>query len=151
MTGDLSDKLRDLIRKGPKYREPVSFSWHRNFDITMDTCEAYAGRCAKKKDVELNTLSGWIKSIGDVLKHRIRQLKHSVNTRYDSIFIDPDVGTELFRLHGNLVIVPADKASNNYTFVYKRYFVDILIEELGLHLLSGNLTYNLTDFSASEV
>ena len=54
-------------------------------------------------------------------------------------------------LHENFVIVPADKASNNYTFVCKRYYVDILIEELGLHLLPGNPTYNLTDFSASEV
>ena len=37
VTGDLSivqnDKLRDLLRKGPKFREPVSFSWHKNFDI----------------------------------------------------------------------------------------------------------------------
>ena len=54
-------------------------------------------------------------------------------------------------LHENFVIVPADKASNNYTFVCKRYYVDILIKELGLHLLPGNPTYNLTYFSASEV
>ena len=65
--------------------------------------------------------------------------------------VDPDVVTELSRLHENFVIVPADKASNNYTFVCKRYYVDILIEELGLHFLPGNPTYNLTDFSASEV
>ena len=51
----------------------------------------------------------------------------------------------------NFVIVPADKASNNLTFVCKRHYVDILIEELGLHSLTGNPTYNLTDFSASEV
>ena len=50
------------------------------------------------------------------------------------------------RLHENFAIVPADKASNNYTFVCKRYYVGILIEELGLHLLPGNPTYNLTDF-----
>ena len=111
----------------------------------------YARRWAKKEDVELDTLSEWIKSIGDVLKRRIRRLKHSVNTRHESIFSDPDVVTELSRLHENFVIVPADKASINYTFVCKRYYVDILIEELGLHLLPGNPTYNLTDFSASEV
>ena len=108
-------------------------------------------RWAKKEDVELDTLSEWIKSIGDVLKRRIRRLKHSVNTRHKSIFSDPDVVSELSRLHENCVIVPADKASNNYTFVCKRYYVDTLIEELGLHLLPGNPTYNLTDFSASEV
>ena len=55
------------------------------------------------------------------------------------------------RLHKTFVIVPADKASNNYTFVCKRYYVDILIEKLGLQLLPGNHIYNLTDFSASEV
>ena len=98
-----------------------------------------------------STLSEWIKSIGDVVKRRIRRLKHSVNTRYESIFRDPDVVHELSRLHENFVIVPADKASNNYTFVCKKHYVDILIEELGLHSLPGNPTYNLTDFSASEV
>ena len=89
--------------------------------------------------------------MGDVRKRRIWRLKHSVNTRHESILNDPDVVTELFRLHENFVIVPADKASNNYTgtFVCKRYYVDILIE--GLHLLPGNPTYNLTDTSASEV
>ena len=62
-------------------------------------------------------------------------------------FSDPDVVIELSRLYENF----ADKASNNYTFVCKRYNVDILIEELWLHLLPWNPTYNLTDVSASEV
>ena len=54
-------------------------------------------------------------------------------------------------LRDDFVIVPADKASNNYTFVCKRHYVRILSEELGLNSLPGNPTYNLTDFSASEV
>ena len=155
VTGDLrivqNDKLRDILHKGSKFREPVSFSWHQNFDIIMDACEAYARQWAKKEDVALDTLSEWIKSIGEVVKRRIRRLKHSVNTRSESIFRDPDVVRELSRLHENFFIVPTDKASNNYTFACKRHYVDILIEELGLHSLPGNLTYNLTDFSASEV
>ena len=140
VTGDLSivqnDKLRDLLRKGPKFREPVSFTWHQNFDIIMDACEAYARQWTKKEDVELDTLSEWIKSIGEVVKRRNGRLKHSVNTRSESIFRDPDVVRELSRLHENVVIVLADKASNNYTFVCKRHYVDILIEELGsIHFL----------------
>ena len=77
-----------------KYREPLSFSWHQNFDIIMNACEAYARRWATKEDVELDTLSEWIKSIGGVLKRRIRRLKHSVNARHESIFSDPNVVTE---------------------------------------------------------
>ena len=116
----------------------------------MDACEEYARRWAKKEDVEVDTLSEWIKSIADVLKRRIRRLKYSVNTRHESIFNDPDVVRELFRLNDNFVIVPADKASNNYTFVYKRHYVSTLTEELRLNSLPGNPTYNLTDLSASE-
>ena len=61
----------------------------------MDACEEYARRWAKKDDVEVDTISEWIKSIADVLKRRIRRLKHSVNTRHESIFSDPDVVREL--------------------------------------------------------
>ena len=87
-----------------------------------------------------------IKSIADVLKRRIRRLKHSVTTRHESVFSYPDVVRELSRLHENFVIVPADKASNNYTFVCKRHYVSILTEELGLNSLPGNPTCNFTDF-----
>ena len=139
VTGDLSivrnQKLKDVLRKGPKYREPVSFSWHQNFNIIMDACEEYARRWAKKEDVEVDTLSEWVKSIANVLKRRIQRLKCSVNTRHESIFCDPEVDKELSRLHENFVIVPADKASNNYTFVCKKYYISILIEELGLNSL----------------
>ena len=66
------------------------------------------------------------------------QNKHQLLVRY-------------FRLHENFIIVLEDKTSNNYTFVWKKYYVSILIEELGLNSLPGNPTYNLTEFSASEV
>ena len=74
MTGDLNIvrniKLRDLLSKGPKYRETVSYSWQQNFGIIMDACEEYDRRWAKKEDVEVDTLSELIKSIADVLKRR---------------------------------------------------------------------------------
>ena len=56
VTGDLSifrnQNLKDVLRKGPKYREPVSYSWHQNFNIIMDACEEYARRWTKKEDVK---------------------------------------------------------------------------------------------------
>ena len=60
--------MRDLYKEGSKYREPVSYLWHKNFGIIMDACEEYARRWAKKEEVEVDTLSGWIKSIAVVLK-----------------------------------------------------------------------------------
>ena len=61
VAGDLNivrnQRLRDLLCKCPKYREPVWFSWHQNFNIIMDACEEYARRWAKKEDVFLSGLS----------------------------------------------------------------------------------------------
>ena len=71
----------------------------------------------KEENAEVDILSEWIKCVADVIKRWIRRLKHPVNTRHEPIFSDPDVVRELSRLDENFVIVPADKASNNYTFV----------------------------------
>ena len=94
-----------------KHRSPLSY------ESSLDACKEYARRWVKKEYVEVDTLSALIKSIADVLKRRIRQLKHSVNTRHKSIFSDHDSFRELPRLYENFVVVPADKTSNNYTFV----------------------------------
>ena len=70
--------------------------------------------CQVAMDQEVETLPKWVKSIAHVLKCRIRRLIHSVKTRHESIFCDPEVVSELSRLHEIFVIDPADKASNTY-------------------------------------
>ena len=59
VTGDLNivdnTCLRDLISKGPKYREPQKFSWKYNFKLIMDSIEEYARSWANQEDVELDT------------------------------------------------------------------------------------------------
>ena len=119
MTGDLSivcnQKLKDVLRKGSKYRESVSFLWHHNFNIIMGACEEYARRWPKKADVEVDTISKWVKSIADVLKRRIRRLNALSTPDTSQFYVTPEVVRELSRLNENFDIVPADKASNNYT------------------------------------
>ena len=50
-------KLRDILSKDPKYREPRSFTWKQNSKLILDFVEEYALRWAKKEDVEVDTLS----------------------------------------------------------------------------------------------
>ncbi|KAK3091612.1 hypothetical protein FSP39_021192 [Pinctada imbricata] len=155
ITGDLiiveNDKLRELLKKGPKYRESMSFTWKQNVKIIMDSCEEYPRRWAKKEDVQLDTLSEWIKSIRGLLLSRIYRLKSTVNTSFEFIFKDPDIITELTYPQEQYVITPADKASNNYTFTCKQYYFDSLVKELGLNSIPGNPTYTPTNLSDSEI
>ena len=118
--------MRDILSKGPKYREPTTFSWKYNFKLVLDSVEDYARRWAKEEEVELDSLSEWIKSIRHLLKRRMYMAGRSVNNKPKSVFSDTDVTEHLADLHNRYVIVPTDKASNNVVFVCKIYYFECL-------------------------
>ncbi|MCU7801424.1 MAG: hypothetical protein KZQ70_15165, partial [gamma proteobacterium symbiont of Lucinoma myriamae] len=155
ITGDLNIinnvKLKEVLSKGPKYREPQSFTWRQNFKIIMDSVEDYARRWAKLEEVEENTLSEWVKAVRSLVKARISRLQKTMSTKTKSVFSDPDVVSELSTIHDSYVVVPADKASNNIVFVCKAHYCNCLKEELGINSTQGNPTYTRTSFSKDEI
>ena len=156
VTGDLNivdnTCLRDLISKGPKYREPQKFSWKYNFKLIMESVEDYARSWAKQEEVELDTLSEWVKSIKHQLKCRIYMVSRSVDTKPISIFDDEVVSRHLTDLHDRFVIVPADKASNNVVFICKTYYYYSCLQK---ELIDNNdvdtSTYQRTNFRKEEI
>ena len=144
--------MRDLISKGPKYREPHSFSWKYNFKLIMDSVEEYARKWAKQEEVELDTLSEWVKSVKHHLKRRIYMVSRSVNTKPKSTLDDPFVSRYLEDLHDHFVIVPADKAPNNVVFICKAFYYSCLREELDdSDNRNASSTYQRTNLTKSEI
>ena len=65
-----------------------------------------------------------------------------------------DVKACLSDLHNKYVFVPADKAPNNIIIICKRYYIETLIEELGLDNSStttGNSTYTPCQMSSEDI
>ena len=65
-----------------------------------------------------------------------------------------DVKACLFDLHSKYVFIPADKAPNNIVIICKRYYIEILIKELGLDSCStatGNSTYTSCQMSSEDI
>ena len=155
VTGDLNivdnTCLRDLISKGPKYQEPQKFSWKYNFKLIMESVEDYARSWAKQEEVELDTLSEWVKSIKHQLKRMIYMVSRSVDTKPISIFDDEVVSRHLADLHDRFVIVPADKASNNVVFICKTYYYSCLQKELIDNNDVDTSTYQRTNFTKEEI
>ena len=98
----------------------------------MDSVEKYARRWAKKEDVEVDTLSEWVKSVMSFVNRRVSVLSRTMSRRHESLFDDQDVAAESAEMHEKFVVVPADKASNNIVFVCKTHYINYLIEELGM-------------------
>ena len=60
ISGDLNIvynyKLRQLLSKGPKYREPQPINSKQNFKLLMDSVEGYTKDWTKSEKVEVDTL-----------------------------------------------------------------------------------------------
>ena len=105
----------------------------------------------RKRTVEVDTLSEWVKSVMSLINRRVSVLSRPMSRRHESVFDDPDVDAVLAEIHEKFVVVPADKASNNIVFVCKTHYINCLMEELGISTMTGNPTYNLTAVSKDEI
>ena len=155
ITGDLkvisNITLRNIISKGPKYREPQAFTWGQNFRLVMDSVEEHARLWAKREKVEVDTLSEWVKAIRNLVKRRLYVLSKSISTKPRSVFKNNNVKECLSKLHNDYVVVPADKAANNVVFICKAYYYDCLIKELGINGVSSSSAYQHTTFTKEEI
>ena len=83
IAGDLSvipnSKFRDLIAKGPKYRETCKVDWDKNLSLLCEAVDQYALQWAKREMVELSVLSSWKEMVKGQIEERISKLKHNSN------------------------------------------------------------------------
>ncbi len=155
MTGDLNfienEKLRNLILKGPKYREQNTISWSKNKKHILEAVEKYAKRWCKREKAESNCLDEWVNEIRTIVKKRITHLAKTTNTKPEKILDDPDVKTYLEGLKEKYVLVPADKASNNIIIVCKKFYIEIIKQELGVNTSTNNVTYAPTNDTLHDI
>ena len=167
ITGDLSiipnSKLRDLIAKGPKYREPCKVNWDKNLSLLCEAVGQHALQWAKLEIVELSVLSSWkemkaLSSWKEMVKgqieERISKLKQNFKQPTCKVLQNADVKACLSDKHNKYVFVPADKAPKNIIIICERYYIETLIKELGLDNCStptGNSTYTSCQMSSEDV
>ena len=137
-------KLRDLIAKGLKYREPCKVDWDKNLSLLCETVDQYALQWTKREVVELSVLLSWKEMVKCQVEERISKLKQNFKQPTGKVLQNLDIKACLSDLHNKYVFIPADKALNNIIIICKRYYVETLIEESGLNncsTLTGNSTY----------
>ena len=80
ITGDLSIipnfKLRDLIAKGQKYREPCKVYWDKNLSLLCEAVDQYALQCQMSSEDIINTHNTFMKSLGIELSDNNKKLPY---------------------------------------------------------------------------
>ena len=94
ITGDLKTienaKLRELVSKGPKYREPNKINWKATENIIFESIDLYAERWKKWEQDNLKYLSKWKETLKKLVTDRISGLKGKFK-RPKQILNDPGV------------------------------------------------------------
>ena len=121
----MNAKLRELVAKGPKYREPNRINRKATETAFIESIDLYAKHWSKREQVDLKYLSGWKDQSKEVVADRISNLKGSFKSPTCKVLNQPDVKETLHKLHANYVLVPANKAANMMV-VCKKYYLHTL-------------------------
>ena len=106
---------------------------------------------AVKYKLPVQSFSAWKNKILELVENRIRILKsRNVPSANKPILQDDEVLTSLSELHNKFVIVPIDKAANNVAIICKRFYIQKLLNEVGIPGDSSP-TYKLSDRNPSTV
>ena len=134
VTGDLSiitnKKLRRLIKKGPNFREQNNL-WDLCLKLCMGEVYNYKQMWTSREGVDPCTLNEWAGTVKFLIENNIKRLEsRGHKTRKRQVLKDTKCKTALRELHNEYVLVPADKASNNIIIVCKKYYTEVIRNEL---------------------
>ena len=155
VSGDLrivtNTKLRKLLSKGPNYREPSTINYRKCLQSIESSITSSISSLATKYNLSETTFLSWKSKILDLVEKRINILKsRGVPGVVKPVLKDKEVLKSLSDLHSKFVVVPIDKASSNVAIICKRYYIQKLLNEVGV---PGNAspTYKLSETDPNDV
>ena len=155
VTGDLrivqNNKLRKLLCKGPKYREPVPINWEKCRSEIKNGISTFYNNYCNKKGLSNDMFLEWANLVMSKVDEKIKDLKKNTKfTTVKQVLKDPNVTTYLKELQSKYVMSPIDKAANNTAFICKKYYVDVILKELGIASIPSN-TYKIINKPVSDI
>ena len=149
VSGDLriisNTKLRKLFSKGPNYREPKMLNYRKCKQSIESSIESSIHNLATKYSLDVESFLEWKKKILELVENRIKILNlRKVPSVTKPVLQDEVVTASLAELHSKFVVVPIDKASNNVALICKRYYIQTLLNEVGVPR-NASPTYKLSE------
>ena len=135
ITGNLNivknGALRRLLMKGPSFREQNNINWDVNVHLCKEAINKYKEKWARKECIDKSVLHEWEQTVYKILDKRIGYLKRKhINKRKMQVLRNKKHLDYLRSLHDKYVLVPADKASNNVVVICKKYYMEVMINEM---------------------
>ena len=155
LTGNINfiqnDELKRLFLKGPNYRLDKPIIYDDIFEHISSRLNTFIKSWTKKENVSETTLFQWKTRALNILRNRVMNLKNSsfktkTNQRISRVML-----SNLSNIQKDFVITTVDKASTNFVFICKHYYLKVISDELGFFSNTSNNTYHLINTSGEKV
>ena len=102
---------------GAKYKEQITQLWNCIRSSIVDSVSNFVNKMCTKLKLSVNSFNAWFNRVGEVLDNRINFLSSwgllSLG-RSKPVLNKPSVRKDIQDFHDSHIIVPADKAANNF-------------------------------------
>ncbi len=157
ITGDVAlipnEGLRTIFLKGAKYRIPIKIDWNLVDIEAARAVVTYTNYLLRKKFITSAQAQEYSDRFMHIVKSRIVLCKRS-KQQDNYIDWDSEYRVPLEELQKKYVICQADKAANNFIFICRFWYIQVLCKEMGVICNSdgvaamGNLTYRSVSTAA---
>ena len=135
-----NNKLRKLLCKGLKYREPVSINFS-SCKTKINSLTKFPSEWCDKMRVTVKCFTQWISLVMEKVHKRIKEFKNKFKlSKVKQVLKVSKVISYLNFLQKQYVMYSVDKPTNNIAFICKKYYFQVLLKELGL-LNTTSITY----------
>jgi hypothetical protein len=155
-TGNLdiisNTNLRNIMKKGAKFREVPVLSKRKLLSSIHNSLDSFVLKLAAKCDRPVASFEKWLKNIHEKVEEKCKQL-NQVHNFTNQVTNDPTVKKYIAELQSRFVIVPVDKAANNFAIICKSFYVQTLCKELGFvdRSVKGNSVYKPSGKSITQI
>ena len=144
--------MRKLVGKGPNFREAMSINWNKcKKEIQIGLDSSMERIVSTNPKVTMKEFVDWKRKILQQVHNKTISLKHRIKVHKINPILKQDALIEcLNELHEKYVLVPIDKAANNIAIICKKYYVTVILKEIGI-LGAGNETYEKFNKNQVEI
>ena len=134
-----NSELRSIMKFGAKYREQCYIKPQTIVTTINDSLDAFIKSFSARIKTIPSNFKSWKEIIMEKVRYHLRTTKESRQfTR--KVLSQTIVKDYIQQFQKRFVLVPVDKAGNNFAVICRRFYISVLCGELGIH--TGNIQGN---------
>ena len=146
VTGDINvledNELKNIFKYGSKFRLIPKLNLRNILANISNSINVYIHRLSFRFNVNIGHFNEWKAKLLETIRNKIAVTPNTFSSTANQRIIK----NKIREVQNKFIIMPVDKANNNFGFVCKKYYAQILIAEI-----SSSNTFEISNMNFSSV